>query len=72
MRFAPRFDGGFTEGRLAKGRREFLRILAGTFAFPALARIVAASDSPPYPFSEVPSSSSRLTWTHTAGFSPEK
>jgi enediyne biosynthesis protein E4 len=55
-------------------RREFLRGLAGTLAFPALARMAAASDSPsyPYPFSEVPSSASDITWTHTAGLSPEK
>ena len=54
------------------GRREFLRVLAGTLAFPALARIAAATDSPSYPFSEVPSSASGITWTHTAGLSPEK
>ena len=62
MRFAPGLVG----------RREFLRVLAGTLAFPALARIAAASDSPSYPFSEVPSSASGITWKHTAGLSPEK
>ncbi len=54
------------------GRREFLRALGGILAFPALARMAAASDSPPYPFSEVPPSASGITWTHTAGLSPEK
>ena len=62
MRFAPGLVG----------RREFLRVLAGTLAFPAWARIAAASDSPSYPFSEVPSSASGITWKHTAGLSPEK
>jgi enediyne biosynthesis protein E4 len=65
MRFAP--------GVVGIGRREFLRVLAGTLALPAWARIAAASDSPAsYPFSEVPSSASGITWTHTAGTSPEK
>jgi hypothetical protein len=54
------------------GRREFLRVLAGSLAFPALARMATAADSPSYPFSEVPSSASGITWTHTAGLSPEK
>jgi enediyne biosynthesis protein E4 len=62
MRFAPG----------VVGRREFLRVLAGALALPAWARIAAASDSPSYPFSEVPSSASGITWTHTAGISPEK
>ena len=65
MRFAPGVTG--------IGRREFLRILGGTLTLPAWARIAAASDSPAsYPFSEVPSSASGITWTHTAGTSPEK
>lgn len=64
MRFAP--------GVVGIGRREFLRVLAGTLALPAWARIAAASDPPSYPFSEVPSSASGITWTHTAGTSPEK
>ncbi|MGO9403273.1 MAG: CRTAC1 family protein [Terriglobales bacterium] len=62
MRFGPGFVG----------RREFLRALGGILAFPALARMAAATDSPPYPFSEVPPSASGITWTHTAGLSPEK
>jgi hypothetical protein len=65
MRFAP--------GVVGIGRRDFLRILGGTLTLPAWARIAAASDSPAsYPFSEVPSSASGITWTHTAGSSPEK
>ena len=67
MRFAPGVTG--------IGRREFLRVLAGTLALPAWTRIAAASDSSSsssYPFSEVPSSASGITWTHTAGISPEK
>jgi hypothetical protein len=65
MRFAP--------GVVGIGRREFLQILGGTLILPAWARIAAASDSPAsYPFSEVPSSASGITWTHTAGTSPEK
>jgi hypothetical protein len=55
------------------GRREFLRVLTGALALPAWARIAAASDSSSsYPFSEVPSSASGITWTHTAGSSAEK
>jgi hypothetical protein len=62
MRFAPGLVG----------RREFLRVLAGTLAFPALARMATAADSPSYPFSEVPASATGITWEHTAGLSPEK
>jgi hypothetical protein len=63
MRFAPG----------SVGRREFLRLLAGTLAFPALPRMVAAADAPLiYPFSEVPSSASLITWKHTSGLSAEK
>jgi enediyne biosynthesis protein E4 len=54
------------------GRREFLKTLAGTLAFPVLSRIPAGVDSPSYPFSEVSPSSSGITWTHTSGISPEK
>jgi hypothetical protein len=63
----------FASGVTGIGRREFLRVLAGALTLPAWARIAAASDSPSsYPFSEVPSSASGITWTHTAGISPEK
>jgi len=64
----------FTPGVAGIQRREFLRVLAGTLALPAWARIAAASDSPSpsYPFSEVPSSVSGSPGPHTAGISPEK
>ena len=56
-------------------RRDLLRILAGTVASGCLPRLTLASAtaSPAvYPFSEIPSSVSGITWTHTAGSSPEK
>ena len=57
-------------------RREFLRTLAGGLALPALSgvlpRVARAADAPPYPFSEVPASSSGISFVHTAGLSPEK
>jgi enediyne biosynthesis protein E4 len=52
-------------------RRDFLRAMAGTLAFPAFRRFALASE-PIYPFSEIPPSASGITWTHTAGNSPEK
>ena len=55
------------------GRRDFLRTIGGALAFPAFGRLRAAAAEPaPYPFSEVPSSASGITWKHTAGNSPEK
>jgi hypothetical protein len=53
-------------------RREFLRVLGGTLVLPAVSRFTSATDSAPYPFSEVPPSASGVTWVHTAGLSPEK
>ena len=57
-------------------RREFLRVLAGGVSLPfltsAVPRIVQAAESPHYPFTEVPSSASGITWVHTSGISPEK
>jgi hypothetical protein len=55
-----------------RGRRDFLRAFAGTLAFPALSRLVGATEPVIYPFSEIPSAASGITWTHTAGSSPEK
>jgi enediyne biosynthesis protein E4 len=52
-------------------RRDFLRALAGMIAFPGLSRL-GFGESTPYPFSQVPASSSGITWTHTSGSSPEK
>jgi hypothetical protein len=46
--------------------------LAGALAFPALSRFAEATEPAIYPFSEIPSSASGITWTHTAGNSPQK
>ncbi len=51
-------------------RRCFLRTLAGATGSVAFSRFAFAST--PYPFEEVPSSVSRITWVHTAGKSPQK
>jgi len=53
-------------------RREFLRVLGGTLVLPAVSRFAVAADSSIYPFVQVPASTSGITWTHTAGLSPEK
>jgi hypothetical protein len=67
---------GFREVRTGIKRREFLRSFAGTLALPCLSslfpRLAGAVDASPYPFSEVPSSTSGITWVHTSGISPEK
>lgn len=55
-----------------RGRRDFLRTLAGTLVFPTFTQLAVASEPVVYPFSEIPSSASGITWTHTAGSSPEK
>src|SRR5690348_7390053 len=54
------------------GRREFLRLLAAAAGAGLLPRSAFAAGGPAYPFSEVPASASGITWTHTAGSSPEK
>jgi hypothetical protein len=53
-------------------RRDFLRVFLGTLAGPAFGKFAAASEPPFYPFSEVSPSSSGITWSHTAGSSPDK
>ena len=53
-------------------RRDFLRILGGSMALPLVPRWDAAAESLAYPFSEVSATASGITWTHTAGLSPEK
>jgi hypothetical protein len=53
-------------------RRDFLRLLASTAAFIGSPRFLRAADKQIYPFSEVPPSLSGITWTHTAGKSPDK
>jgi enediyne biosynthesis protein E4 len=55
---------------LELSRRRFLRALAGATGSLALSRFARAST--PYPFEEVPSSTSHITWVHTAGKSPQK
>src|SRR5271163_3297501 len=54
------------------GRRDFLRALAGTLTLPLFNPWARAADSPIFPFTEIPSSVSGITFTHTAGNSPEK
>jgi enediyne biosynthesis protein E4 len=65
MLWSPRID-----------RRHFLRAIAGAVAFPSLRKFASAADpansAALYPFSEIPPSASGITWTHTAGNSPEK
>ena len=60
----------------SRSRRDFLKSAAGTLALPYLAglfpRKLLAANSSPFPFSEVPSSASGITWAHTSGLSPEK
>ena len=54
-------------------RRRFLYTLAGTAGFAGLkgsSQVMSAAST--YPFEEVPASSSRITWVHTAGKSSEK
>ena len=58
-------------------RRRFLYTLAGATGFAGLKGFpeVLSETLPrpsPYPFEEVPSVTSRITWVHTAGKSPEK
>ena len=55
-----------------RGRRDFLRAMAGAAAFPMLRRLALASDPVIYPFSEIPPSASGIIWSHTAGNSPDK
>ena len=58
------------------GRRQFLKSLAGglsvPFFSPLLSPPIWAAESPTYPFSEILSSASGITWVHTSGLSPEK
>jgi len=53
-------------------RRSFLRALAGAAAFRSLSRVGWALPADVYPFEEVLSSASGITWKHTAGKSAEK
>jgi len=60
----------------SRSRRDFLRSTAAALALPFVAglfpRRLSAANSSPFPFSELPSSASGITWAHTSGLSPEK
>jgi enediyne biosynthesis protein E4 len=68
MRMTPEFAG--------LGRRQFLKTLGatlgGTLTSSSFSRIAAATPNFIYPFTEIPASASGITFTHTAGISPEK
>ena len=53
-------------------RRQFFRAIAGTLALPALCRLSGTLPQPVYPFEEVTTSTSGITWRHTAGHSQQK
>src|SRR5262249_26149250 len=57
-------------------RRDFLKSAAGAIACPyftgLLSRQAFRADASAFPFAEIPSSASGITWTHTSGLSPEK
>jgi hypothetical protein len=55
-------------------RRRFLRTVAGTAGYAKLSSLpaVASTALSAYPFEEVSSANSGITWVHTAGKSPEK
>jgi enediyne biosynthesis protein E4 len=46
--------------------------MGGGLILPGLSRLAGAMPTPPYPFEEVPSAISGVSWTHTNGKSPEK
>jgi enediyne biosynthesis protein E4 len=58
----------------AMSRRRFLRTLAGTAGYAKLSSLPAVASTAPsaYPFEEVSSAASRISWVHTAGKSAEK
>jgi len=53
-------------------RRDFLQWMAGASALGDLARFSGRASAASYPFTEIPNSSSGITWTHSAGHSAEK
>jgi hypothetical protein len=53
-------------------RRRFLWGLAGSLVASGFPRIVRALPVPHFPFEEIPSSVSGITWKHTAGHSQQK
>ncbi len=62
---------GLTSAEVLR-RRDFLRVLAGSCACSLFPKFARSADIPIYPFSQVPSSTSGINWTHVAGTSPEK
>jgi hypothetical protein len=56
----------------AIGRRDFLSAIAGTIALPALSRLAWSAPQPIFPFTEVTSAASGISWKHTAGHSAQK
>jgi len=56
----------------AIGRRDFLRTMAGSLALPVFPGLAWAAQQPLYPFTEIPSAASGITWKHTAGHSAQK
>src|SRR5579871_202494 len=66
--------GGFRGHPLSFSRRRFLQqssLLIGSFPFLKLPLLQTVLPSP-HAFEEVPASRSGITWTHTAGKSPQK
>jgi len=47
-------------------------MLAGAATYCGLPSLAGAFEGPGYPFSQVPSAASGITWAHTAGSSPQK
>jgi len=58
--------------RFAFSRRQFLAWLSGTLGWSALSRLAAASTGAEFAFTEIPPSSSGITWVHNAGKSAHK
>jgi enediyne biosynthesis protein E4 len=56
----------------AMRRRDFLRATACGLVLPVFSRIVPGAAQPAFPFSQIPSSASGITFIHTNGKSPEK
>src|SRR5271157_5238449 len=58
--------------RFPFSRRQFLLGLGGTLGWSAFPRLLAASSGAEYAFTEIPPSSSGITWVHDAGKSAHK
>jgi hypothetical protein len=53
-------------------RRQFLRTLSSGLVVCGVPRFAFGLPDPTYPFEEIPALQSGITWTHTAGKSPQK